>query len=1009
MKFFKKLTVIMLCLMLLIMPGCSLFFPSNDGDGDGGEGDGGGNNPPQDVYYNVSFYNDDNTFLWTGKFKEFTYISELEYGGPEFSKAPTATETYEFMCWRGQYTHDVRVTSDMSVYAYYSSKTRHYDVTYKNYDGTILEATKTQYGEENVYSGFKPERKSDNKLYKFTGWDNTDNVITQNTEFVAQYSETDLYGINISKEQYSDYAGDDHPDTASSVLFSSEEDNFRFSNNNVISYFIEGEYLRFYYGNDICNSTKIKGIENVSFEGIKGSIAVSFGWLNEKGEVEYLVTEIADEQTPVVWAPYPATHVSMKVNLAVNKTASASSATIHYSGVEPEYNPTEYTEDLSFSLLSDGTYEASLHRIPVKEGYTLSDAENVVIPAFYKGKPVTQVGELTGKFKTVYIPDNVKRFTWTSIDSDNLVEIRIPNTIEEILYSSFNFNFYNYINNATNVSIYNGYYYVGNEDNPYLVVLGHYSNYIGYFHIASSCRVVAQKAFYRQYEGNSLEKVEIPSSVISIGDGGFYEMDYISIPEDSQLKYIGASAFYEAQIYDFVMPKNIEVISNNAFYNVDVENITFSEDSKLRVIENMAFNRIGVESIDLPMGLEEIGDSAFEDTPLKSIKIPSTVTTIGDGILCDNYYLEEIVIKGESSKFEVIDGNLYTKGGAKLLAYTNVNKDSVYEIPSFVTEIPESTFYDETTIKTLYIGENVTKIGEYAFYKTYMTIYYAGETKPAGWLDNLGTTALYLGVTKDEVITQNGMQFIIENNRATLTRFITPPANGGDVVIPSTITVEGVEYLVETIGKYAFYHVFYQDCGTLTIPNTVKYIKECCFYGAGFTSINIPESVEVIELDAYAYTEQANIYLPKTIKSFTGSFGPNWDTPTVFYYNGTVADWVANVEETNIRYEDLYFKYGDNYVHKDDIEEIVATNKDTFSTSIFTCFQGRDSVLKVYVGKEVTAFEGTWDFWQNDGVNVHIYYEGTEEEFNKIKGENIENGTLFNIYYNVDFTNIRNS
>ena len=195
----------------------------------------------------------------------------------------------------------------------------------------------------------------------------------------------------------------------------------------------EGEYLRFYSENSISNKTAIKGIENVCFEGIKGSISVSFGWLNKKGEVEYLITEIANAQTPTVWAPYPATHVSMKANVKENELASASSVTIRYSNVAPKYNPIEYTEDLTFELLDNGTYEASLLEIPTKDGTTLSDDTEVIIPAFYNGKPVTQVGKVIGEFKTVYIPDNVKRFTWDLIDSNNLKEIRIPNTIEEIL------------------------------------------------------------------------------------------------------------------------------------------------------------------------------------------------------------------------------------------------------------------------------------------------------------------------------------------------------------------------------------------------------------------------------------------------------------------------------------------------------------------------------------------------------------------------------------------------
>lgn len=71
----------------------------------------------------------------------------------------------------------------------------------------------------------------------------------------------------------------------------------------------------------------------------------------------------------------------------------------------------------------------------------------------------------------------------------------------------------------------------------------------------------------------------------------------------------------------------------------------------------------------------------------------------------------------------------------------------------------------------------------------------------------------------------------------------------GSVTIPPSITYNGTDYSVTSIGDEAFY-----DCSGLTsinIPNSVIYIGYNAFSHCGLTSITIPNSVTTIE--AYAF------------------------------------------------------------------------------------------------------------------------------------------------------------
>ena len=89
----------------------------------------------------------------------------------------------------------------------------------------------------------------------------------------------------------------------------------------------------------------------------------------------------------------------------------------------------------------------------------------------------------------------------------------------------------------------------------------------------------------------------------------------------------------------------------------------------------------------------------------------------------------------------------------------------------------------------------------------------------------------------------------------------------GEVVIPSSITVEGKEYTVTSIGNEAFYHC--SGLTSVTIPNSVTSIGEKVFFGcSGLTSVNIPNSVTSIGGGAFSgCSGLTSITIPNSVTS----------------------------------------------------------------------------------------------------------------------------------------------
>ena len=93
----------------------------------------------------------------------------------------------------------------------------------------------------------------------------------------------------------------------------------------------------------------------------------------------------------------------------------------------------------------------------------------------------------------------------------------------------------------------------------------------------------------------------------------------------------------------------------------------------------------------------------------------------------------------------------------------------------------------------------------------------------------------------------------------------------GDVVIPSSVTYQGTNYSVTSIGKFAFY--WCSGLNSVTIPNSVTSIGQNAFYECtGLTSVTILGRVTSIGAGAFEWCSSlASINIPNSVTSIGGS------------------------------------------------------------------------------------------------------------------------------------------
>jgi len=140
-------------------------------------------------------------------------------------------------------------------------------------------------------------------------------------------------------------------------------------------------------------------------------------------------------------------------------------------------------------------------------------------------------------------------------------------------------------------------------------------------------------------------------------------------------------------------------------------------------INNLTVTAIGANAfrsnslmtgVSIPNTVTEIGLAAFVFTGLTSVTIPASVNNIQPAAFGGCVSLTSIAVSAQSTSYSSLNGVLFDKTQATLVAYP-AGASSSYTIPNSVTKIEDDAFAGCTNLISVSIPNSVTTLGLAAF------------------------------------------------------------------------------------------------------------------------------------------------------------------------------------------------------------------------------------------------------------------------------------------------------
>ena len=459
--------------------------------------------------------------------------------GMAINSLPTPTrKDYKFLGWftgfdvnAGQFTTTTPVYDDLQLFARWESLIPEtYTVTRINYDGTVLEIDEeVQYGVVPTYDGVIPTKPSDMKYsYVFDGWSPEIKVTTENTTYVAQYSNTIVkHTIKFDVGEYGELSESvisiDGGDSivAPSVDYTDVPDNFV-----LTGWYFDEEFenpVEFPYtsNTDLTIYGKREEITNITpyltfyYDETRGGYV-----LRSYNEVYPLKTiRIPDKWDDGTNGEHAIVGMNSTFSGNQNIKTVILPETFEFIGDRAFTSSSVAYVDFSSSLetIGDSAFEnCDYLRLATLPRGLLSIGDNAFANC---------------SLTSITLPEGLQSIGRGAFsDCDDLTSITLPEGLQSIGSSAFYRCYY-----LTSITLPEGLQSISNNT-------------------FAAC--------------SNLISVTLPESLLNIGDDAFSSCGFTSITLPKGLQNIGSSSFsYCSDLTSIIIPTNVEFIGEDAFYD----------------------------------------------------------------------------------------------------------------------------------------------------------------------------------------------------------------------------------------------------------------------------------------------------------------------------------------------------------------------------------------------------------------------------------------------------------
>ena len=359
---------------------------------------------------------------------------------------------------------------------------------------------------------------------------------------------------------------------------------------------------------------------------------------------------------------------------------------------------------------------------------------------------------------------------------------------------------------------------------------------------------------------SNLQTVNFPDSLETIGDYAFRGANLNQFTVKNNLK-IGNSAFESNKNLSQVTIENgVEYLSAGIFYNcTGLKSVKIP--SSVQTIGSSAFGNSGLETLEIEEGVNTIGNSAFSSTKLKSIKIPESVEIIGDyafrgvspteGIYIGNNVKEigasafyRYSLYGmDTIKITNFPSNVEIIGNSALAGYWEIDDLTLNNIKSIGT-----TAFSTTTLGNISITGDFNEIVKQAFKGARTT---SSTNLTVNCTNNNGIIREEAFDFYGRYTSSQGLASITLKGIKTLEKNVFTHVNkAGAIELGDTL---------ETIGDNCFSGM---EIGSLILSNNLKSIGQYSFSGCNIKSdLSMPQSLESIGYQAFKNASFTNLDL----------------------------------------------------------------------------------------------------------------------------------------------------